>query len=151
MSIEEQLKNDLKDAMRARDTQKSNVVKMLRSKVTEARTAKGFSGEVDDELYKKVIAAYQKQMKKAIESYASAGDSAKEQVAELQYEIDYCAQFLPKQLGEEEIKQIVTAKQEELGISDPKMTGRLVGAVMKDYKGQVDAGVVKAVAEKLLS
>jgi uncharacterized protein YqeY len=151
MPIEQQLEDALKQAMRARDQATMDVVRMLKARVAERRTAKGFSGQVDDALLLEVIAAYRKQMQKALEELAGLGDKAAPQAEKLRFEIDFCARFLPAQLDEQALREIVRERIAALGVTDSKQIGRLVGDVMKTHKGQVEAGDVKRVAESVLA
>ncbi len=150
MSIEQDLQAKLTAAMKAKDRATANVIRMLKTKVMERRTAKGFKGEVDDALYIDVIGAYKKSMSKAKAEYEGLGDRGREKAEELQFEIDFCAAYLPKPLGAEEIRQAVREAIAELGAEGPKMTGRVIGAVMKKHKGRAEAQLVrKIVAEEL--
>jgi uncharacterized protein YqeY len=148
MSIEQQLKDKFKECMKAKDLKTANVVRMIMSRVTEKRTSKGFSGEVDDKLYLEVIAAYKKSLDKAKKEFAAAGEKGAEQIAELDFETDFCQQFLPEQLGEDAVRAAVKEAIAELGGADPKMSGRIVGAVMKKHKGLVEAALVKKLVEE---
>ena len=150
MSIKEQLSERLKAAVRARDLDTANIIRMLNTKVTERTTAKGFSGEVDDKLYLEVIAAYKKSMEKARAQFADAGERGAGHIEELDREIVFCAEFLPKQLGEAEVREIVAAAIAEIGAADKKMTGRVMGVVMKGHKGLVDARLVKQLIDEAL-
>lgn len=151
MSIEEQLGEALKQAMRDKDQRTLDVVRMLKARVAERRTAKGFSGVVDDAVLREVIAAYRKQMQKAVEEYARLGERGAEQVERLRFEIDFCSRFLPATMDEAALRALVAERIGQLGISDAKQVGRLVGDVMRSHKGQVEAGDVKRVAEEILS
>lgn len=151
MSIEQDLRTKLTAAIKAKDLRTANIIRMLNTKVMERRTAKGFQGEVDDALYLEVIGAYQKAMAKAVAEYEALGERGKEQADELRFEVEFCAQYLPKQLSEDEVRAAVRAAISALGTKDPKMVGRVVGSVMKDHKGRVDAGVVKEIATAELS
>ena len=91
MSIESDLRTRLTAAMKARDMRTANVIRMINTKVMERRTAKGFSGEVDDALYLDVIAAYKKSLDKAAAEFAGAGDKGAEQIAELEFESKFCS------------------------------------------------------------
>ncbi|MBM4320413.1 MAG: hypothetical protein FJ125_10730, partial [Deltaproteobacteria bacterium] len=73
MSVEEDLRKQLTQAMKAKDLRTANVLRMISTKVMERRTAKGFQGAVDDALYLDVIAAYRKSLVKAREEYVAAG------------------------------------------------------------------------------
>ncbi len=150
-TLEAQFQKRLVAAMRSKDSETANVIKMIKTRVMERRTSKGFSGEVNDALYLEVIAAYQKQMLKAQAEYKKLGAAGETNVVELQQEIDFCAEYLPKPLSTTEVKQAVQTAITELGATDTKMVGRIVGAVMKKHKGRVDAGSVKTVASELLA
>src|SRR5438128_8653518 len=99
MSIEQQLTDALTQAIRAKDARTADVVRMLKTRLQERRTAKGFSGEVDDALVLDVIGAYRKQLQKAIGEFEKAGERGAAHVAQLRYEIGFCERYLPKGLG----------------------------------------------------
>jgi uncharacterized protein YqeY len=123
---------------------------MLKTRLAERTTAKGFAGTVDDALVVDVIGAYRKQLQKALAEYEKLGDRGAAQATELKFEIDFCERFLPKGMDEAALRALVAERLKALGITDAKQTGRLVGDVMKTHKGQVEAGDVKRVAEELL-
>jgi uncharacterized protein len=151
MSLEQDLRKLLTDAMRAKDQRTLNAVRMINTKVMERRTAKGFSGEVTDALVTEVIAAYRKSLVKAREEFLAAGERGKEQAEELAWEITFCDRFLPQGLTSEELRAAVQAAIVASGANDPKQAGRVVGEVMKAHKGKVEAGDVKKVADELLT
>ena len=144
------LDETLKSAIKGKDTRTANIVRMLKTKVTERTTAKGFSGEVDDALVVDVIGAYKKQLQKALAEYEKLGDRGAAQVAELRFEIEFCERYLPKGMDEGALRTLVAERLKALGIADAKQAGRLIGDVMKTHKGQVDAADVKRIAEELL-
>jgi uncharacterized protein YqeY len=150
MALAAQLDDTLKHAIKDRDTRTANVVRMLKTRLTERTTAKGFRGEVDDALVVDVIGAYRKQLQKALAEYEKLGDRGAAQAAELRFEIEFCERFLPRGLDEAALRALVAARVQALGIRDPKQAGRLVGDIMRTHRGQVDAGDVKRVAEELL-
>lgn len=151
MSIEQELTQRLKDAMKSKDQRVLGVVRMIKARITEARTAKGFTGEVDDALYLQVIAAYSKQMTKAVEEYEAQGERGREMAEQLRWEIGYLSDFLPKKLDEAATRELVRAKIAELGVSDPKRAGQVMGALMKEHKDALDAGITKRVVEQELA
>ncbi|OLB43405.1 MAG: hypothetical protein AUI04_02430 [Candidatus Rokubacteria bacterium 13_2_20CM_2_64_8] len=151
MSLEQQLAETLTRAIREKDQRTADVVRMLKTKVTERRTAKGFAGTVDDAVILDVIGAYRKQLQKAVAEYEKlGGERAAAQIAQLRYEIEFCQRYLPRGIDENALRALVKERIGALGISDGKQAGRLVGDVMKTHKGQVDAADVKRVAEELL-
>src|SRR6476619_1753517 len=105
-NLEGQLRERLTAAIKAKDLKTANLVRMINTKIMERRTAKGFTGEVDDALILDVIASYKKAMEKARGDYVAAGERGKEQAAELDVEIAWCATFLPKQLSEAELRDV---------------------------------------------
>lgn len=144
MSIEKDLREKLTAAMKAKDSATANLIRMLETRVMERRTSKGFKGEVDDDLYREVIAAYKKSMAKARTEYEALGERGAEEVANLAFEIEFCNQYLPQPLGEDEVRAAVRAAIEEIGAGgNPKMIGRVMGVVMKVHKGRVEAPLVK--------
>ncbi len=150
MSLEQQLTDSLKQAMKEKDQQSADVIRMIKTKIMERRTAKGFSGTVDDALVLDVIGAYRKQLQKALEEFEKAGDKGQEQAAQLRFEIGSCERFLPNGLDEAALRALVKERMAALGVTDAKQTGKLIGDIMKTHKGQVEAGDVKRVAEELL-
>ena len=150
MPIEQQLTDALKQSMRDKDTRTSNVVRMIKTKVTERTTSKGFAGQVDDALLVDVIGAYRKQLQKALAEYEKVGDRGAQQAEALKFEIAFCERYLPKGMDEGALRDLVRERIGALAIADAKQIGRLVGDVMKTHKGQVEAGDVKRVAEELL-
>ncbi len=150
MPVSEQLDDALKSAIKDKDTRTANVVRMLKTRLTERTTAKGFSGQVDDALVTDVIGAYRKQLQKALAEYEKLGERGAGQADELRFEIGFCERFLPKGLDESALRALVGERITALGVTDAKQVGRLVGDVMKTHKGQVEANDVKRVAEALL-
>ena len=150
MSLEQTLTETLTRAIRDKDSRVADVVRMLKSRITERRTAKGFSGQIDDALVLDVIAAYRKSLQKALPDYEKAGERGRAQAEQLRFEIEFCERFLPRGLDEEALRALVRERLGALGITDAKQVGRVVGDVMKTHKGHVEAGDVKRIAEELL-
>jgi len=150
-TLEAQLREQLTSALKAKDLKTANLIRMINTKITERRTAKGFTGEVDDVLILDVIATYKKSMEKARVDYVNAGERGKEQVAELDFEIAWCATFLPKQVSETELREAVAKAVSELPSKDPKMAGKIIGTIKKQYGDRADAQLVKKLADELLS
>ena len=151
MTLEQQLNDTLRQAIKGKDLQTADVVRMLKTKLLERRTAKGFSGEVDDTLVLDVIGAYRKQLQKAVAEFEKAGERGAEQAARLRSEIQFCERYLPKGLDDAALRTLVRERLDALRITDAKQVGRLVGDIMKTHKGQVEAADVKRIAEALLA
>jgi uncharacterized protein len=150
MPLEQQLNDTLKQAMKDKDQATSDVVRMIKTKIMERRTAKGFTGQVDDALITDVIAAYRKQLQKAVEEFEKVGEKGKEQADQLRFEVQFCERFLPKQLDAAALQALVKERMAALGVTDVKQTGKLIGDIMKTHKGLVESSDIKRVAEELL-
>lgn len=150
MALEQTLTDALTQAIKAKDTKTAGVVRMLKTKIQERRTAKGFSGEVDDALVLDVMGAYRKLLQKAIGEYEKVGERGAAQAAALRFEIEFCERYLPRTMDEAVARALVKERLGALGITDAKQAGRLVGDIMKTHKGQVEAADVKRIAEDLL-
>jgi uncharacterized protein YqeY len=150
-NLEGQLREQLTAAIKAKDLKTANLIRMINTKIMERRTAKGFTGQVDDALVLDVIGAYKKQMEKAKQEFAAAGDRAKDQIAEIEFEVEWCQKWLPQQVGEAELRAAVAKVVAELPQKDPKMAGRVIGAIKKQFGDRADAQLTKKIAEELLS
>jgi hypothetical protein len=151
MGLEQTLNETLKQAIRDKDTRTADVVRMLKTRLVERRTAKGFSGQIDDALVLDVISAYRKQLQRALAEYEKVGERGAAHAAQLRLELEVCQRFLPRGLDEAALRALVGERLTALGIADPKQVGRLVGDVMRTHKGQVEAADVKRIAEELFA
>ena len=151
MALEQELNERLTRAIKDRDAQTADAVRMLKSRLQERRTAKGFSGQVDDALVLDVIGAYRKQLQKSLAEFEKVGERGAAHIAQLRFEMEFCDRYLPKGMDEAAIRTLVRERLDALKIADAKQVGRLVGDVMKTHKGQVDAAEVKRVAEEMLA
>ena len=107
MSVEAEIHERLKEAMRAKDARTADCIRMIKTKHMERRTAAGFKGPLDDNLWLDVIASYQKQLRKSREEYVAIGGRGAEAVAQIDFEIGFCAKFLPKAASDDEVRTIV--------------------------------------------
>jgi len=151
MSLESQLGDLLKDAMRQKDLRTADCIRMIKTKHMERRTAAGFKGPLDDALWLEVVAAYQKQLKKAREEYAALGDKGAPYLPQLDFEIAFCSRFLPQTAGEDEVRAAVREAVTRMGVTDPKQAGKVMGEIMKAHKGTFDPQMVKRLVEETLA
>lgn len=147
--ISEQIREKLKDAMRAKDQNTLDALRSVISGFTNELVANGKSPQdtVTDEIALTVIKKLVKQRKDSISQFESAGrtelaNAEKAQLAVLEA-------YLPAQLSEEKILEIAQAKKSELGITDKSKSGILTGAVMKEVAGNADGALVKKVVDNL--
>jgi len=150
MSIEAQLGELLKEAMRSKDARTADCIRMIKTKHMERRTAAGFKGPLDDALWLDVITAYQKQLRKAREEYVAVGERGADALPQIDFEIGFCARFLPKAASDDEVRAVVRETVARLGVSDVKQSGRVVGEIMKANKGKFEAAAVKRLVDEEL-
>jgi uncharacterized protein YqeY len=151
MSIESQITELLKEAMRTKDQRTKDVIAMIKTKHMERRTSAGFKGPLDDSLWLEVIAAYQKQAKKSREEYAALGEKGADNLAPLDFEIAFCARFLPALAGDDEVRTSVREAIARMAVTDPKQAGKVMGDIMKTQKGKFDPAAVKRIVEEELN
>ncbi|MCB9569379.1 MAG: GatB/YqeY domain-containing protein [Myxococcales bacterium] len=148
-TIRDQIEGLLRQARRDRDEATKNVIGMLKNKVL-TRLKDGSGATEDDALWLESIASYAKEVQKAIGKFEEAGDKGAELLAEARFEVAFCERFLPSKLDEAATEALVRRLAEEQKITNPKQIGRLIGAVMKGHKDEVDAALVRAAAEMVL-
>lgn len=151
MSIEEQLNEDLKTAMRSKAADTVACIRQLKSKVQETVNAKDFKGPVDDALHQKVIASYVKSLEKGISELLAAGERSQPLRDKYAAEIAYLGKYMPKMLSEAETLDLVKKAIATLGITDPKQAGKVLGVLMKEHRGSMDTHLAKTLAEKELA
>jgi len=96
MALEQQLTETLTQAIKGKDARTADVVRMIKSRLGERRTAKGFSGTVDDALVLDVIGVYRKQLQKALVEFEKVGERGAAHAAQLRFELEFCDRYLPK-------------------------------------------------------
>ena len=147
--LHEQIKNNIKEAMLAKDTVSLETYRGMLSAFTNELVSKNRkpSEMLSDEEAVAVITRMSKQRRDSIEQFKKGNrdDLVKEEQAQL----TILETYLPKLMGREEVEKIAQAKKTELGISDATKKGMLMSALMKDLKGKADGAVVKEVVDSL--
>jgi uncharacterized protein len=149
MQLQHIIKEQIKDAMRAKDEARLLTLRSIVASCTNqlVATNRKPQEELQDEEVLEVIRKLAKQRKDSIEQFVAGGrqDLAQKE----QQELGVLEAFLPQSMDEATIRVHAIAKKAELGMTDPSKMGLLVGALMKDLKGQADGGDVKRVVESL--
>lgn len=149
MTLHEQIKSQVKDALKAKDQIKLRTVRSILTAFTNELVSTGKTPQdtLEDEQALSVIKRLAKQRKESITQYEAA-DRPELAVPEKE-ELEVLENYLPQMMSVEEIKPIAEAKKAELGVEDKSKMGILVGAVMKELAGKADGGDVKNVVEGL--
>ena len=147
MALKDQLMNDLKDAMKDKDTIRKNTVQMVRSAVLQFE--KDNKTELDDNGVIEVIAKELKKRKDVLPEYEKSGRD--DLIEGLKREIETLLGYLPAQLSKEELMEIVKEAIAETGATSMKDMGRIMAAVMPKTKGRADGKEINAIVKEMLS
>lgn len=149
MTLHEQIKNNIKESMKAGDKVRLEVMRGLLTAFTNelVATARTPQDMLTDEEAIKVITRAAKQRKDSIEQFTKGGRTDLVDIEEDQLHI--LEEFLPKLMEESEIEEIVKTKIAELPVKDLTKKGMFMASVMKDLKGKADGAMVKVVVDRL--
>lgn len=148
MTIEEQVNDGIKNAMKAHDKIRLETMRNIKKVILEAKTKPGAADQIDDAECTKLIQKLAKQGKESAEIYKQQGredlyEQESGQVAVLE-------EFLPKQLTDEELtvalKEIIAA----VGATSPQDMGKVMGAATKKLAGLADGRAISAKVKELL-
>lgn len=147
MSLKEKINEDLKTAMKSGDKIRLETVRSIRALILEFEKS-GSQKELNEEEEIKLLSSAVKKRKEAIEQYQNAkrDDLAQKEEAEMNIILEY----LPKQLNEDEITNIVKKLADEINTKSKEDFAKLMPLAMKNLKGKADGKVVRSVVEKIL-
>lgn len=146
MSFKQVLQEDLKAAMKEKDTIRKNVITMVRASILQIEKDKKI--EMNDEDILDVIAKAVKQRRDSIPEFERG--NRPDLVQNLEREIQILMSYLPQQLTEEEIDKIVSQTIFEVGAQSPKDIGLVMKALMPKIKGRADGRIVNQLVKKHL-
>lgn len=149
MTLEEKVMTDLKTAMLAKDEKSLRSLRAIKSAIIITKTAEGFNGEIkeDDEI--KLLQKLVKQRKDSLEIYEK--QNREDLASKEREEIEVINKFLPAQMGEEELREIIGKIISETGASSAADMGKVMGAANKQLAGKADGKSIAAVVKELLS
>lgn len=147
MSLQNEVMDKMKEAMKAKDTVALQALRAVKSAFLLAKTATGVQAEITPDQELKIIQKQVKQRKdSAIFITQNRQDLADPELAE----IAVLEQFLPAALSEEEIEKVVAATITKLGALGMKDMGKVMGVVSNTLSGQADGKVISTLVKKLL-
>ena len=147
MSLKDQLGEDLKSAMKEKDTIKKNVVQLIRAGVKQIEVDKRIT--LDDEGVTEVIAKQLKQRRDSLPEYEKSGRD--DLIAQLKREMEILMGYLPKQLSHEELEEIVKEAVLATGAKTIKDIGKVMSYVMPKTKGVADGKEINAIVREMLN
>lgn len=146
MNLSEKLNEDMKQAMKNRDKFRLSVIRLIRSSIKNVEI--DLKRELDDQEVIEVLNRELKQRKDSLQDFEKAN---REDLAEtVKAEIAIVSEYLPEQLSEDEIKQIVQDTILEVGASSKSEMGKVMGALMPKVKGRADGKMVNRWVQQLL-
>lgn len=149
MELFEQISNDIKDAMKARDKVRLETLRNIKKVFLEAKTAPGANDQLSDADALKIL---QKLAKQGKESAATFTQSGREDLAAHEIEqVKVIETYLPKPLSNEEIEKIVAKIISETGAQGMKDMGKVMGQASKQMAGKAEGGTISTIVKKLLS
>ena len=149
MSLQSKVMEKLKEAMRAKDAVALESLRAIKSAILLAQTESGAKQDLSEEEELKLL---QKQVKQRKDSAALYQEQGRADLAEPELaQVAIIEQFLPEQMGEDELKNIIAAIIEKTGASSMKDMGQVMGMASKELAGKADGKVISNVVKNLLS
>ncbi len=146
MSLKEKLLQDLKEAMKEKDSVLKDTIQIVRAGVLQIE--KDNKVELDDEGIMEVISKEIKKRNDVLPDYERSG--REDSILEIKRQIEILKAYLPQQLSENEIEQIVKEAINELGATSPKDMGKVMKVVTPKVKGRADNKIVSELVKKNL-
>ncbi|MCE4046998.1 MULTISPECIES: GatB/YqeY domain-containing protein [Bacillaceae] len=147
MSLLERLNNDMKQAMKNKDKDKLTNIRMLKAAIQNESIKIGGDLSEEDELT--VLSREVKQRKDSLHEFEKAG--RQDLVDKVRAELKHVEIYMPEQLSEEELTEIVTSVIAETGASSKKDMGKVMAALMPKVKGKADGSLVNKLVQQHLS
>lgn len=149
MNLFDQVSEDIKKAMLAREKVRLEALRGAKKEFLEAKTAKGANGELSDEVATKILVKMVKQRKESAKIYT---ENNRQELAENELaEASVLEEYLPKQLSAEELKAEVAAIIAETGATGPKEMGKVMGVASKRLAGRAEGRAISEMVKTLLN
>ena len=149
MALKEKLQNDLTAAMRARDEVRSATIRMILTAVKNEEVSGKEARELNDQEVITVLSREAKKRREAAEAFEQAG--AADRAANEKAEGAIIAEYLPAQLSESEIKDLISAAIKETGAAGPQKMGLVMKSIQPKIAGRADGGLVSSLVKAALS
>lgn len=149
MSLEQTINDKLKTAMLAKDEKGLRGLRAIKAAIIVAKTAEGAGGKISEADEVKLLQKLVKQRKDSLEIFQQ--QNRPELAQKEQEEIEVIEAFLPKQLGEDELKEILKKIIAETGASSPADMGKVMGVATKQLSGKADGKAISTMVKALLA
>ncbi|HCO70581.1 GatB/YqeY domain-containing protein [Mesotoga sp.] len=150
MTLYEQIQQEMKEAMKSRDSLKTNTLRSIIASVKNylVSSEEGRAQKVNDELLIDLIAKEAKKREESIEAYKKAGRD--DLVSSESKELEILSSYLPEQLSADEIRAIALQTIDDLKANNPSDLGKVMRELMVRVKGRADGKLVNKIVRELL-
>jgi uncharacterized protein YqeY len=145
--VAQKIQGDLKIAVKSQDKVRISTLRMILSALKNAELDE--REELSDEKELAVVASYARRLKESIEEYRKA--AREDLVAREQAELSIVLSYLPEQMSDDDVRREASRMIAELGAGTPRDMGRVMGEMMKRFKGRVDGSSVNRIVSDLLT
>ena len=149
MSLEQKVMADMKDAMKAKDEALLRGLRAIKAEIIKAKTEPGAGGEIDEATEQKFLQKMMKQRRDSLEIFVTQG--REDLAAKEREEMAVIEKFLPKQLDESELKEIIKGIIAETGAASPADMGKVMGVASKQLAGKADGKMISGIVKELLA
>lgn len=149
MNLFDQVSEDIKKAMLARDTVALEALRGIKKEFLEAKTAKGSDGSLPDDKAMAILAKMIKQRKESADIYTQ--QNRPELAAEENAQAEVIARYMPKALTDQELTDVLRDIIARVGATSPKEMGKVMGVASKELAGRADGRVISARVRELLA
>lgn len=147
MRVLDQLNQDMKDAMKAKDRESLTTIRMIKASIQNEEIDKGRELTADEEIA--ILSREKKQRLESLDEFKKADRS--DLVEKLEAELKVVNKYLPEQLSDEEVRAIVSETIAEVGAESMKDMGTVMSAVMPKVQGRADGSQVNSLVREMLS
>ena len=149
MSLETQIMEQMKDAMKAKDEPALRGLRAVKAEIIKMKTEPGANGQISEEGELKLLQKLVKQRKDSLEIFEK--QNREDLALKEREEITIIEKFLPKQLGEAELKEAIAKIISETGAASAADMGKVMGIATKQLAGKTDGKAISAVVKELLA
>ena len=149
MSLKQQIDNDIKKAMLAKNKEELEALRSIKSLILLAETDKGAAAEISSDVENKLLMKAAKQRKESADIFKqqNRSDLADKEL----FQLEVINKYLPKQLSEKEIEDVVKSIIEQVGAKGSQDIGKVMGTATKTLAGQADGKVISEIVKRLLT
>lgn len=148
MSLKDKINEDLKAAMIAKDTVRTETLRSIRAEILKADKS-GADREMNEQEEIEMLSKQAKMRKESIEQFESAGRT--DLVDKEKAQLEIIQAYLPEQMSQEDAEKVIDKIISDTGAADQKDFGKVMGSAMKELKGKVDGKVIQDIVKSRLS